>query len=944
MVKKVIKVLVLLTLATLTTATSAAPATCLNGKMKGFGATPPIHVEGNKLMDDCGHQVVLHGVMDTPNGYFNGNFSRWAFDWGKEYDAPSAIPNVMGYFNKIFTVLSSQDKGVYCNVFRLHMDPCWTNDRQKPLVGQGGEHNISQFSADRLRYFLDNLYFPLAKEAIKHGMYVIMRPPGVCPENIKVGDEYNQYLNTVWDIVSSHDSIKKYAGVISLELANEPVRLYDKNGKETEFAPWAPHDFFQPILETIRNNGFKGIVWGAGTGYQSQYGGYKNYPLVDPLNNLGYACHVYTGWYGNADEYGNTQHFIDQFKKQVPVVETNPVVVTECDWSPGHVVGTNSDGSLKSKNLGTWATGSTSKWGNRFKAVMDKYNLSLTLTGTDDYVDMEHYLKTGEIRYAFYGKEGAEDACGKACWDWYKEYAKVNYGEFCDANSADDPGNSNNPGGSDCDEKENFQIYLAFGQSNMWGNAKVENSDKVAHPRVKKMITVNGSDLYSWQEGMAPYAAPNGGYSMCDQFAKTLANTVDENVTIGMICVAIPGASIKAFDPAQYQQNISTGPDWLQNYAKSYGGNPYQRLLDCAKKAQEKGVIKGMIFHQGESDWGYGDWSNTVAKLFKSLCKDLGIDPNETGFVMGELTDGGGRERMDAVARQLAKCIVVDSDGLPAESDGLHFTHAAYETLGKRYAEAMKKLVPMDGCSGTSTPKVSTPYKGVAAQIPGVIEAENYDEGGSRVAWYDKSSGNECDGVKNTYRSDDVDIKKDGNGYVVGSCQEGEWMKYTVNVVASGDYKIEGRVGEGAGSGKFTLLMDGEPLAVCDVESTGEWGQYSIQSFGKVSLTEGEHLLTLRIDQDWVDFDWIRFVDANSTGVENVADNRIEIVPNPAIASVMVVANGDVQHVEVVNMLGKSVLSTTSATIDVSSLTAGVYLVKATVNEVVVVKRLVVVK
>lgn len=111
-----------------------------------------------------------------------------------------------------------------------------------------------------------------------------------------------------------------------------------------------------------------------------------------------------------------------------------------------------------------------------------------------------------------------------------------------------------------------------------------------------------------------------------------------------------------------------------------------------------------------------------------------------------------------------------------------------------------------------------------------------------------------------------------------------------------------------------------------------------------MSLTEGEHLLTLRIDQDWVDFDWIRFVDANSTGVENVADNRIEIVPNPAIASAMVVANGDVQHVEVVNMLGKSVLSTTSATIDVSSLTAGVYLVKATVNGVVVVKRLVVVK
>ena len=91
-------------------------------------------------------------------------------------------------------------------------------------------------------------------------MYVIMRPPGVCPQEIRVGDAYNEYLKTVWDIVSSNDSIKKYEGVISLELANEPVRLYDKNGKETAQAPWAPRDFFQPVLDIIRRNGFKGIV------------------------------------------------------------------------------------------------------------------------------------------------------------------------------------------------------------------------------------------------------------------------------------------------------------------------------------------------------------------------------------------------------------------------------------------------------------------------------------------------------------------------------------------------------------------------------------------------------------------------------------------------------------------------------------------------------------
>ena len=280
-----------------------AQETCLNGRTEGFGQTPPIHVEGNKLVDECGNQVVLHGVMDTPNAYFNGNFKYWEFHWDKKYDHPTAIPNVTEYFKKLYTALGSQDKGVYCNVFRLHMDPCWTNDPNKQLVGESGEHNISQFSADRFKYFLENLYFPLAKEAVKHGMYVIMRPPGVCPHDIKVGDAYNEYLKTVWGIVSANDSIKKYSGVISLELANEPVVLYDKNGGKYEVTwtgdlknGWALRDFFQPVLDVIRNNGFKGIVWSSGTGYQSEYRGYVNYPLKDPENNLGFACHVYSGW------------------------------------------------------------------------------------------------------------------------------------------------------------------------------------------------------------------------------------------------------------------------------------------------------------------------------------------------------------------------------------------------------------------------------------------------------------------------------------------------------------------------------------------------------------------------------------------------------------------------------------------------------------------------
>lgn len=561
-------------------ATVSAQTTCLNGRTEGFGQTPPIHVEGNKLMDDCGNQVVLHGVMDTPNGYFNGNFNRWAFDWGKGYDAPTAIPNVTEYFHKIFTVLGSQDKGVYCNVFRLHMDPCWTND---PNIKSTGENDISAFSADRLKYFLDNLYFPLAKDAIAHGMYVIMRPPGVCPEEIKVGDAYNEYLKTVWNIVSSHDSIKKYQHVISLELANEPVRLYDKNGTETGSAPWAPRDFFQPVLDVIRNNGYEGIVWGSGTGYQSQYGGYKDYPLKDPLNNLGYACHVYSGWYGNADDYGSEQGFIDQFKKQVPVVETNPVVVTECDWSPGHYTGeTNFDGSLKSANLGTWATASTSKWGVRFKAVMDKYNLSLTLTGTDDYIDMEQYLKTGEIRYAFYGKDGAEDACGKACWDWYREYAKVNYPKFCEANMGDvllEP--------IDC--QGFFPLTRGCLNPNIWETGSYN---------YKTQTLVTGQ--YGFGGWIYDQPIDLSGYS---KIIVTLNKPCDK------------GASFRMFDVNDY---------WATPYAYDFEGSSTVgeiKLSECMKGETEEKLDPSHIYIAGF--WTLGGGDGVSIKSIELVAKDL---------------------------------------------------------------------------------------------------------------------------------------------------------------------------------------------------------------------------------------------------------------------------------------------------------------------------------
>lgn len=415
---------------------------------------PPLHVEGNVLKDVNGNKVVLHGVMDTPSMWFNSN------RWNGGYNSTGAT-NCKTYFKKLFKFLTAHEDGAYCNVFRLHMDPAWTNQTGSGYHGAGddfregftfnngkrydphgnevgGEANIYDFSKKAYETYLKSVYVPLALEALKAGMYCVVRPCGVCPGYIEVGDYYNDYLMYIWDTFSKNDSILKYSGQISIELANEPVTLKGKNGVNSAKAK---HDFFQPIVDKIRDNGFDGIIWAPGTGWQASYEDYAQYPIEGV--NIGYAVHNYSGWYGNDDgaydRASNKESYktncINQFQKQVPVVTTNPIIITEVDWTPknpgtGHV---NEHGDYVESNFGTWATASTSKWGVGYKAILDHFgNISMTLSSSDCYLDWNKSDATGHSYPAFKDamtKAGKDpwDGSGVACFKWYEEYSKVDF-------------------------------------------------------------------------------------------------------------------------------------------------------------------------------------------------------------------------------------------------------------------------------------------------------------------------------------------------------------------------------------------------------------------------------------------------------------------------------------------------------------------------------------
>ncbi|MEL6557503.1 MAG: glycosyl hydrolase [Bacteroidota bacterium] len=141
------------------------------------------------------------------------------------------------------------------------------------------------------------------------------------------------------------------------------------------------------------------------------------------------------------------------------------------------------------------------------------------------------------------------------------------------------------------------------------------------------------------------------------------------------------------------------------------------------------------------------------------------------------------------------------------------------------------------------------PYTGTPANIPGTIEAANYDvfEGGfgQGVTYSDNNAFNE-----GTFRPEEaVDASISANeGATVGWTGGGEWLEYTVNVAQPGKYNVSVRYasGNGAGGGPFWFEKNGSRISPeTTVNSTGDWGAWQTIVVEDVNLLAGEQVIRL---------------------------------------------------------------------------------------------------
>jgi hypothetical protein len=252
----------------------------------------------------------------------------------------------------------------------------------------------------------------------------------------------------------------------------------------------------------------------------------------------------------------------------------------------------------------------------------------------------------------------------------------------------------------------NFWIFVCFGQSNMEGFPGIEDQDRTnvdARFQILAAVDFPKQDRKkgNWYAAVPPLCRPSTGLCPADFFGRTLVANLPKNIRVGVVSVAVGGCKIELFGKNNYQSFASNAPVWMKGIIKAYDGNPYQHLVDMAKLAQQDGIIKGILLHQGESNTGDRQWPNKVKGVYENLLADLNLNAGDVPLLAGEVVNAdqhGQCATMNPIIDELPKTIstahVVSSAGCTAiPPDHLHFDPAGYRELGRRYAEAMLPLL-----------------------------------------------------------------------------------------------------------------------------------------------------------------------------------------------------------------------------------------------------------
>ena len=162
------------------------------------------------------------------------------------------------------------------------------------------------------------------------------------------------------------------------------------------------------------------------------------------------------------------------------------------------------------------------------------------------------------------------------------------------------------------------------------------------------------------------------------------------------------------------------------------------------------------------------------------------------------------------------------------------------------------------------------PFMNEMATIPGIVEAENYDEAGEGFSYHD----NDYENRGNEYRDDCVDIVRSDDGYALGYTEYGEWLEYTVDVKESNRYNVTAKISNGGKVDGFHLFIDDEEITgEYVIAQTGDnWSVYKEVPITIAEISKGLHVLKIVINGSYINIDWIKFEKYKPSSIEDLAN------------------------------------------------------------------------
>jgi hypothetical protein len=229
--------------------------------------------------------------------------------------------------------------------------------------------------------------------------------------------------------------------------------------------------------------------------------------------------------------------------------------------------------------------------------------------------------------------------------------------------------------------KEQIHVYLLMGQSNMAGRGEVRLADRDIDRGILMLTRDN-----TWEPAAEPLHFDKPGIAGVGPglaFGRRMKEAVGADITIALVPCAVGGTPLKRWER---------------------GGDLYQAALNRARRAMKDGTLKGILWHQGENDAVQGALAATYGARLAQMIKDFraDLDHRDIPFVCARLGTFLPLENypygpivdkaLGEIPSKVPHTACVETDGLKAKSDRVHFNDESARTLGYRYADAIRGL------------------------------------------------------------------------------------------------------------------------------------------------------------------------------------------------------------------------------------------------------------